>query len=59
MAKAAGKYKGKAPLKQELYKSGTKQVGSMSQIGEGRRSEVKGKSILDEIINRFFCRGCK
>jgi len=49
MAKASGKYKGKAPLKQELkeqiiklYKSGTKQVDIISQLGVGRTSEVKG-----------------
>jgi len=45
MAKAAGKYKGKAPLKQEikdqvinLFKSGTKQVDIISQAGVGRTS---------------------
>ena len=41
MDMAAGKYKGKAPLKQELYKSGTKQVDIISQVGVGRTSEVK------------------
>jgi len=45
MAKAAGKYKGKAPLKQELknqvinlFKSGTKQVDIINQLGVGRTS---------------------
>lgn len=45
MAKAAGKYKGKAPLKQELkdqviklYKSGIKQVDIIKQAGVGRTS---------------------
>tara|TARA_B110000503_G_C7160754_1_gene419538 strand:- start:2945 stop:3382 length:438 start_codon:yes stop_codon:yes gene_type:complete len=45
LAKAAGKYKGKAPLKQELkdqvinlFKSGTKQVDIISQVGVGRTS---------------------
>ena len=45
MAKAAEKYKGKAPLKQELkdqvinlFKSGTKQVDIISQLGVGRTS---------------------
>ena len=45
LAKAAGKYKGKAPLRQELkdqvinlFKSGTKQVDIISQIGIGRTS---------------------
>ena len=45
MAKAAGKYKGKAPLKQELkdqvinlFKSGTKQVDIINQVGIGRTS---------------------
>jgi DNA invertase Pin-like site-specific DNA recombinase len=45
MAKAAGKYKGKAPLKQELkdqvislFKSGTKQVDIIKQVGVGRTS---------------------
>ena len=45
MAKAAGKYKGKAPLRQELkdqvinlFKSGTKQVDIISQVGVGRTS---------------------
>jgi DNA invertase Pin-like site-specific DNA recombinase len=45
MAKAAGKYKGKAPLKQELkdqvinlFKSGTKQVDIINQVDVGRTS---------------------
>jgi DNA invertase Pin-like site-specific DNA recombinase len=45
MAKAAGKYKGKAPLKQDLkdevislFKAGTKQVDIISQLGIGRTS---------------------
>jgi DNA invertase Pin-like site-specific DNA recombinase len=45
MAKAAGKYKGKTPLRQEikdqvinLFKSGTKQVDIISQVGIGRTS---------------------
>jgi DNA invertase Pin-like site-specific DNA recombinase len=45
MAKAAGKYKGKAPLKQELknqvielFKSGVKQVDIINQVGVGRTS---------------------
>ncbi len=45
MAKAAGKYKGRAPLKQELkdqvidlFKSGTKQVDIIKQVGVGRTS---------------------
>jgi len=45
MAKAAGKYKGKAPLKQELkeevinlFKSGAKQVDIIKQVGVGRTS---------------------
>jgi len=45
LAKAAGKYKGKAPLKQEvkaqvidLFKSGTKQVDIIKQVGVGRTS---------------------
>ena len=45
MAKAAGKYKGKAPLKQELknqvinlFKSGTRQVDIINQLGLGRTS---------------------
>lgn len=43
LAKTAGKYKGKVPLKQELkdqvinlFKSGTKQVDIISQVGVGR-----------------------
>jgi DNA invertase Pin-like site-specific DNA recombinase len=45
MAKAAGKYKGKAPLKQELkdqvinlFKSGAKQVDIINQVDVGRTS---------------------
>lgn len=45
MAKAAGKYKGKAPLKLELkdqvinlFKSGTKQVDIINQVGISRTS---------------------
>ena len=45
MAKAAGKYKGKAPLKQELkdqiirlFKSGAKQVDIINEVGVGRTS---------------------
>ena len=45
MAKAAGKYKGKAPLKQELkdqvinlFKSGIKQVDIINQVNVGRTS---------------------
>ena len=45
MAKAAGKYKGKAPLKQDLkdevislFKAGIKQVDIISQLGIGRTS---------------------
>jgi DNA invertase Pin-like site-specific DNA recombinase len=45
MAKTAGKYKGKAPLKQELkdqvislFKAGIKQVDIIKQVGVGRTS---------------------
>ena len=45
LAKKAGKYKGKAPLKQEikdqiinLFRSGVKQVDIISQVGIGRTS---------------------
>jgi len=45
LAKAAGKYKGKAPLKQELkdqvislFKAGTKQVDIINEVGIGRTS---------------------
>tara|TARA_B110000027_G_scaffold3180_1_gene2801 strand:- start:158 stop:394 length:237 start_codon:yes stop_codon:yes gene_type:complete len=45
MAKVAGKYKGKAPFKQDLkdqvinlFKSGIKQVDIINQLGIGRTS---------------------